>query len=81
MPGVFLQRKEDKKMTQEQKEIIFMRTLESEHRLLRVVINYGNHDYRRFIEKEVAVYYALYQIIKDLDLEIEYSDWRLNGEE
>ena len=68
-------------MTQEQKEIIFMQVIEEEHRLLRVVRNYGNNDYRRFIEKSAAVYYALFQIVKDLDLEREYSDWKFNGEE
>lgn len=68
-------------MTKEQKDTIFTRTIESEHRLLRVIRNYGDNDYRRSIEKQAAVYYALYQIIKDLDLEKEYSDWKLNGEE
>lgn len=68
-------------MTKEQKDTIFMRTIESEHRLLRVIRNYGDNDYRRSIEKQAAVYYNLYQIIKNLDLEEEYAEWRLNGEE
>ena len=68
-------------MTQEQKEIIFMQVIEAEHILLRVVRNYGNNDYRRFVEKQAAVYYALFQIIKDLGLESEYSDWKFSGEE
>ena len=68
-------------MTQEQKEIIFMQLIEAEHILLRVVINYGNNDYRRFVEKQSAVYYALFQTIKNLGLESEYSDWKFNGEE
>ena len=68
-------------MTQEQKEIIFMQLIEAEHILLRVVINYGNNDYRRFVEKQAAVYYALFQIIKNLGLDYKYSDWQFNGEE
>ena len=68
-------------MTKEQKEIIFINVLVAENNLLTAARDYGNNDYRRFIGKQASVYYALYQIIKELGLEIEYSEWRYNGEE
>lgn len=67
-------------MTQEQKEIIFTNVVVAENSLLTAVRDYGNSDYRRFIEKSAAVYYAVFQIVKDLDLEAEYSDWKFNEE-
>lgn len=68
-------------MTKEQKNIIFTNVIEAENKLLTAVREYGNSDYHRHIEKPTAVYYALFQIIKDLDLEEEYSDWKFDGEE
>lgn len=68
-------------MTEEQKDIIFMQVIKAERRLLTAARDYGDNDYRHFIENSAAVYYTLFQIVKDLDLESEYSDWRLNGEE
>ena len=68
-------------MTKEQKNIIFTNVIVAENKLLTAVRDYGNNDYRHFIENSAAVYYALFQIVKDLDLESEYSDWKFNGEE
>ena len=68
-------------MTKEQKDIIFTNVIVAENKLLTAVRDYGNGDYLRFIKKSVAVYFALYQIVKDLSLESEYTDWRFNGEE
>ena len=68
-------------MTQEQKEIIFTNVVVAENSLLTAARDYGNNDYRLSIEKQTVVYRALYQIIKELGLEVEYSEWRYNGEE
>lgn len=68
-------------MTKDQKDIIFTNVFVTENQLLTAVRNHGNSDYLHFIKKSVAVYYALFQIVKNLDLEEEYAEWRLNGEE
>ena len=68
-------------MTKDQKDIIFTKVIAAESRLLTAVRIFGSSDYRRFIEKQAAVYFALYQIVKNLGLEAEYADWKCDGEE
>ena len=68
-------------MTKEQKDIIFLNVLIKEGQLITSVRNYGNSDYLHFIKKSVAVYYAVYQIVKGLGLETEYEEWKFNGKE
>ena len=64
-------------MTQEQEEIIFTRVIEAENKLLTAARNYGNNS--RIIEKSAAVYYALFQIVKDLDLGLNIQTGSLMG--